>query len=126
MFACHTLCGTATIASLLITFRIAIVQNNFVIRIGHNDFALRCRYIMSIQCRYRLFIVAGRTVEQILIVYVAGIQIGVVAVAERLLAEIRIGRKDKRSSLGRLAEIRIVLQSNWIGLRPVEYQLPFR
>lgn len=128
MFAGHALRWTTSVTSLRIAFGVAVVQHNFIIRVGHHVFPLRNGDVVAIQCRYRLLRIAARRRIKIRVIRVVVIRIGIIIIIDWLI-KIGIGGKHKwigvRHSRHRAPAGRVILQANRIRLRTVKYQLPF-
>lgn len=127
MLAGDTLCRSTSVASLLITFWVAVVQyHQLVVGISHHVFTLRCRDVVTVERRVSLLDIRASAAEEILIVGEALEVVAEVIGADRGLGEVGLRRRDVRiRGVCRTTAAAVSLEVDWVDLSTVEDELPF-
>lgn len=123
LFAGDTLSWSTTIASLLITFRITVVQHyQFIIGVSHNVFALRGWYIVAVEGCISVLDIGTGTGEKVLIINKAIEILTEIICADRGLREVGFRRRNIRvGGYGRTSTgVDVRFQSNWIDLSSIK------
>lgn len=92
MFTSDTLSWSSSIASLLITFGVAVVKHDkLIVGISHHILSLRSRNVVPVESRVSLLNIRASSGEEVLIIYEAIEVVAEVIRSDRRVSEICLG-----------------------------------